>query len=116
MIKNYLKVAWRNLIKNKTSSFINISGLALGMTVAMLIGLWIYDELSFNKYHQNYDRIGELWSGKTDVQTSVIIGSTATPYPVPTTLREKYPQYFKRILRAWWLNAYTLTLNDEKFT
>ncbi|MEJ0054962.1 MAG: ABC transporter permease [Bacteroidota bacterium] len=82
----------------------------------MLIGLWIYDELSFNKYHQNYDRIGELWTGKTDVQTSAIIGSTATPYPVTTILREKYPQYFKRVLRAWWLNNYTLTLDGEKLT
>ena len=57
MIKNYFKIAWRNLIKNKASSFINIGGLAVGMAVAMLIGLWIWDELSFDKYHQNYDRV-----------------------------------------------------------
>ena len=57
MIKNYIKIAWRNLLKNKTSSFISISGLAVGMAVAMLFGLWIYDELSFNRYHKNYDRI-----------------------------------------------------------
>ncbi len=43
MIRNYLKVAWRNLFRNKASSFINISGLAIGMAVAMLIGLWIFD-------------------------------------------------------------------------
>ena len=61
MIKNYLKIAWRNLIKNKVSSFINIGGLAVGMAVAMLIGLWIWDELSFNTYHKNYDRIGQVW-------------------------------------------------------
>ena len=60
MIKNYLKVAWRNLVKNKASSFINIGGLAVGMAVAMLIGLWIWDELSFDKYHQNYDRIAQV--------------------------------------------------------
>ena len=40
MLKNYFKLAWRNLLRNKTSSFINISGLAVGMAVAMLIGLW----------------------------------------------------------------------------
>ena len=41
MIKNYFKIAWRNLIKNKALSFINIGGLSVGMAVAMLIGLWI---------------------------------------------------------------------------
>jgi len=58
MIKNYFKIAWRNLIRNKGYSAINIGGLAVGMAVAILIGLWIYDELSFNKYHKNYDSIG----------------------------------------------------------
>src|SRR6185503_6570506 len=54
MIKNYLKVAWRNLGKNKANSFINILGLATGMAVVMLIGLWMHDELSANKHHKNY--------------------------------------------------------------
>jgi hypothetical protein len=52
MIKNYFKIAWRNLIKNRGYSAINIGGLAIGMAVAMLIGLWIWDELSYNKYHK----------------------------------------------------------------
>ncbi len=60
MIKNYFKIAFRNLIKNKFSSFINIGGLAIGMAVAILIGLWIYDELSFNKNFKNYDRIAQV--------------------------------------------------------
>ena len=46
MIKNYFKIAWRNLVKSKGYSAINIGGLAVGMAVAMLIGLWVYDELS----------------------------------------------------------------------
>ena len=46
MFKNYLKVVFRNLVRNKVYSFVNIGGLAVGMAVAMLIGLWIYDELS----------------------------------------------------------------------
>jgi hypothetical protein len=49
MIKNYLKTAWRNILTKRSTSFINISGLAVGMAVALLIGLWINDELSFNK-------------------------------------------------------------------
>lgn len=65
MFKNYFKTAWRNLIKNKTQSIINIAGLAVGMAVAMLIGLWIRDELSFDKYHQNYDRIAQVMEANT---------------------------------------------------
>src|SRR5688500_20260437 len=46
MVKSYIKIGWRNLLRNKGYSFINVGGLALGMTVAILIGLWVYDELS----------------------------------------------------------------------
>ena len=58
MIKNYLKIAWRNLIKNKVSSFINIGGLAVGMAVAMLIGLWIW----MNCHSINTTKIINLWA------------------------------------------------------
>ena len=60
MIKSYFKIAWRNLLRNKGYSFINISGLALGMAVSILIGLWMHDELTFNTCHQNYDRIAQV--------------------------------------------------------
>ena len=46
MFKNYFKTAWRSLINDKLHSFINIAGLSIGMTVAILIGLWLHDELS----------------------------------------------------------------------
>jgi putative ABC transport system permease protein len=49
MFKNFFKTAWRNLAKSKIHSFINIIGLSLGMAVAILIGLWMYNELSFIK-------------------------------------------------------------------
>jgi hypothetical protein len=49
MLKNFFKTAWRNLGKSRMHSFINIVGLSFGMAVAILIGLWMYDELSFNK-------------------------------------------------------------------
>ena len=53
MIKNYLKIAWRNLLHNKTFSLINILGLALGMTCSLLIMLWVQNELHMDKFHQN---------------------------------------------------------------
>jgi len=61
MYKSYFKIGWRNLIRNKGYSFINIGGLALGMTVAMLIGLWVYDEITFNRYYENYNSIGQVY-------------------------------------------------------
>ena len=65
MIKNYFKIAWRNLLKNKVYSFINITGLATGMAIALLIGLWIWDELSFDKYHKNHDRLAQVMLNQT---------------------------------------------------
>jgi putative ABC transport system permease protein len=57
MIKNYLKIAWRNIIKNKLFSIINIMGLAIGLACSMLILLWVQDELSFDKFHTNHATI-----------------------------------------------------------
>jgi putative ABC transport system permease protein len=57
MLRNYVTIAWRNLAKTKGYSFINIGGLALGMAVALIIGLWVNDELTFNKYHDNYGQV-----------------------------------------------------------
>ena len=57
MFRNYLTIAIRNLQKHRTHSLINIAGLAVGMAIALLIGLWIADEFSFDHYHKNHSRI-----------------------------------------------------------
>jgi putative ABC transport system permease protein len=62
MLQNYLKIAFRNLVRNKVYSFINIVGLAVGMTVAMLIFLFVSHEVSFDKFHVNGDRIYQVSS------------------------------------------------------
>jgi putative ABC transport system permease protein len=115
MIKNYLKIAWRNLVKNKFSSFINIGGLAIGMTVAILVGLWIYDELSFNKYHQNYDRIAKVTKrgmtdeGKPDANPNL-------PLPLADELKTNYGQYFKHILLSSQTKEAILAIGDKKLS
>lgn len=65
MLRNYIKTAWRNLLKNKFYSFINISGLTLGLAIGILILLWVQDELSFNSFHKKTDSIYrmELFGG-----------------------------------------------------
>ncbi len=65
MLKSYFKIALRNLHKNKTHSFLNIAGLSVGMAVTMLIGLWIWNELSFDRYHENYNRIAQVMEKDT---------------------------------------------------
>ena len=62
MIRNFLKIAYRSLLKNKGFSAINITGLAIGMASAMLILLWIQHETSYDRFHQNKDRIYEVWN------------------------------------------------------
>ncbi|HXO77350.1 MAG TPA: ABC transporter permease [Puia sp.] len=60
MLKNYLRIALRNLTRNRLSSAINIGGLAIGMAVAILISLWIYNETSFNHQYRNHGRIAAV--------------------------------------------------------
>jgi len=114
MIKNYLKTAWRNLIRNKTSSLINIIGLAVGMAVTILIGLWIYDELSFNKSFQNYGRIAQV------MQNQTFNGETGSQYAVPYVmgdeLKKSYGGDFKYITMASWNNDHILSVDDKKIT
>jgi putative ABC transport system permease protein len=57
MIKNYFKTAWRNLTRSKVYSFINVAGLSLGLACAMLIMLYVKDEVSFDRFHKNVDNI-----------------------------------------------------------
>jgi ABC-type antimicrobial peptide transport system permease subunit len=112
MFKNYLTVALRNLIKNKAYSFINIGGLALGMAVAILIGLWIHDEFSFNSYHQNYAHIAQVM--KRDVNQERIWVGGSLQYPLATELQTSYRNQFKHIVRASWIQEYILTREETK--
>ena len=59
MLQNYFRLAWRHLVKSKGYSFINIAGLGSGMAIALLIGLWIVDEFSFDQYAPNHSRIAK---------------------------------------------------------
>lgn len=95
MFKNYFKIAWRSLTKNKAHSFINIAGLAVGMAVAIMIGLWIYDELSFEKNNEHYDNIVQVMEND-NIGDGVKTGSSL-PLPLSAELRNKYGSDFKNI-------------------
>jgi len=100
MLKNYFKIAFRNLLKNKVYSFINISGLAIGMAATILIGLWIFDELSYDNHFKNKSAIAQVFQHQT------INGQTGTgpaiPRPLEFALRQDHKDNFKHIIMSSW--------------
>ena len=113
MIKNYFITALRNLKKDKVYSLINIGGLATGMSVAMIIGLWVWDELSFDKYHKNYDRIAQVWQFvKFDAEKS---SYNSLPIPLAAELRKKYPDFTTTSVSTYNRDV-ILTTGDKKLS
>lgn len=111
MIRNYFKIAFRNLQKNKIYSFINIIGLASGMAVAILIGLWIYDELSYNQSFDNYESLGRIgmyqtFNGQRNPQISISL-------PLKKEL-QKFPD-FKDVALTSWNSEHILANTEDKF-
>src|SRR4030095_311620 len=90
MIKNYLKIAWRNLIKNKTYSLLNIIGLASGLTCFIFISIWVHDEVSFDRFNEKADRIVRV-IGKTKTESG-ITESAVTSAPMAAALKRDYPE------------------------
>ena len=90
MFLNNLKIAYRNLIRNKGYSFINISGLAIGMACTILLLLWVNHELSYDNFHKDTDKIYQVcnyqsWNGKKNAMPNL-------PTPLIDVLKEKYPE------------------------
>ena len=113
MFRNYFKSSWRNVIKNKTYSIINILGLATGMAVAMIIGLWIYDEVSANKNFENYDTIYKVMMNQTF--DGVRGSQEALPYPIGEELKNKFPD-FKAVAMCDWGSNRSLVYGEKKIS
>lgn len=114
MLKNYLKIAHRNLLRQKGYSLINIGGMAVGMTVAMLISLWISDELSYNKQHKNYDRIAMVMQNNTvdgEIQTN-----DWQVAPLGKELRNQYGSNFEHVVVSSVASSHILSLNENAVT
>lgn len=89
MIRNYLKIALRNLLKNKVFSFINISGLAIGMAVCMLILMWVSDELNYDSFHENGDRIYRVC---IDAFLGTPLKAPVCMAPAGPAMKESFPE------------------------
>jgi len=114
MVKSYFKVGLRNLLKNKGYSFINITGLATGLAVAMLIGLWIWDELSFDKNHAHYDRIAQVMQHQN--YNGEIATQSANPYLMGEEIRNVYGSDFKHVLHSSWTQQHILHYGEKTFS
>ena len=116
MYKSYFKIGWRNLLRNKAYSIINIGGLAIGMSVAMLNGLAIWHEFSFNKYFENYDRIAQVAESGLDQENGGRWMGTTMTYPIATELMETHRENFKRVARTSWESNCILSSGETKIS
>ncbi|MBX2897399.1 MAG: ABC transporter permease [Cyclobacteriaceae bacterium] len=115
MYKSYFKIGWRNLLKNRGFAVINIGGLAVGVTVAILIGLWIFDEVNYDTYHTNYNRISQVLTRETDEDGTGI--NTSLPYPLALELKANHADNFKHIVvSTFGIREYILSTEDRNFT
>ena len=111
MFKNYIKIAFRNLMKNKVYSLINISGLAIGMTATIMIALWINDELSYNDHFENKATIAQVYQNMTyNGETGT---DNAMPRPLEFALREEFGDDFKHIIMASWIHSKYLRYGND---
>jgi putative ABC transport system permease protein len=125
MLRNYIKIAFRSLLKNQAYSFINIGGLAIGLAASILIFLWVADEYAYDKFQVNYNNIYKLY------QTQEWNGHIGTGNSMPYKLKEILPQKsskIKSVVMTNWgegnllqvgenrLNKYGLSASEDFFT
>ena len=113
MLKNYFKTAWRNLLRGKSFSVINISGLAIGMAGAMLILLWLQNEISFDKFHKNKNDLYEVYGlTTTDGKLRAI---DMTSQPLGPALKQDFPEVAS-ITRYAEMNGFLFTAGEKRLT
>ncbi len=111
MFRNFIKIAWRNLLRNRSFSILNIVGLSIGLAVTGLIALWISFELSVEQFHENKDRIyqvynqypvdGELWTWNS------------TPQIMAPTIKKDFPEV-ERISRYNYDDTHLFSIGDKR--
>ncbi|MBN2411178.1 ABC transporter permease [candidate division KSB1 bacterium] len=111
MFQNYIKIAIRNVLKQKTYTLINIIGLTIGLTCSILILLWIQDELSIDRYHENRDQICQAYL-KTTQEDQVYYQPTTAPV-IATTLKDEYPE-IREAARIGYLGEVVLKTGEKR--
>ncbi len=100
MIKNYFKVAFRNAMKQRSYTLLNLFGLIIGVTSSILILLWVDSEFQMDKSHKKGDRTYEVWRNMHQSQGEVIT-TASVPQPLEKVLEEEYPEIESVALLSW---------------
>ncbi|WP_413667775.1 ABC transporter permease [Mucilaginibacter sp. Mucisp86] len=114
MLRNYITIAWRNILNNKVYSAINILGLAAGMAVALMIGLWVANEYSYDRFLPNYEQLYQVEQHFT-TQHDGEHTQTAVSLPLAEVLRKEIPG-IKRVAETDWIGMqwHDLLVGDKK--
>jgi ABC-type antimicrobial peptide transport system permease subunit len=113
MFQQFIKLSFRNLWRSKSTSFINIAGLSVGMCVALLIGLWLWDELSYDRFHEKHGQLYQVLlndkMGDGSINTIA-----ALPLPLIDALRKDFPEVRRAIEQDWgWQHG--LMVGNKRF-
>jgi ABC-type antimicrobial peptide transport system permease subunit len=111
MLINFFKVAWRSLVRGKGFTLLNIGGLAVGMASAMLILIWVRNEVSYDRDYANTDRLYQAWN-RSDANHGIIKCWNITPAPLGEALKENYPEV-EKASRLGWDESLLFTVGDK---
>src|SRR6188474_79280 len=111
MIKNYFKIAWRNLFRNKGFSATNLLGHTIGITCTILISLWVKDELTYNKFHTNYSSIYKLYANR-DFNNQIFTDQNMV-LPLASTIERSIPQVENAVVTTY-RQPHILKYGDKK--
>lgn len=111
MLRNYFVIAVRNLLKNKGFTFINISGLAVGMACAIMIMLWVESEITYDGFHENRDRIYEAWN--KDSFSGALQCWNITPKVLAKYVRQDFPEV-QDVVRVDWGAEYLFSYKEKR--
>jgi ABC-type antimicrobial peptide transport system permease subunit len=113
MFENYIKIAFRNVLRHKGFTLINVTGLSVGMALCILILLWINDELNYDRFHENADSIYRVLA--TDIDEIRETYSAGSPSPVGPALVENFPEInsFTRVQSGW--SGWHFNYNEKTF-
>lgn len=113
MLKNYFKIAWRNLIKDRQFTLLNLVGLSTGLICAILIYLWISDEMRIDRFHE---KDSQLFQVMTNLQNSEGVQTmAATPGILARTLKNEMPEveYAAAVIYPYWAGGTTLSVKED---
>jgi ABC-type antimicrobial peptide transport system permease subunit len=111
LLDNYFKIAWRSLRRNKGFSAINISGLAIGLASAIVLLLWIHNELTFDQFHKNRERVYQVFSRA--VFNGQIECYGRTPMVMGPVIRANYRHEVEEVVRMNWVGAFIFSAGDQ---